>query len=113
MCRLDPLNHNPRFRHGPCLQRSQASLDRAMVGFDAVITVASRVLSAAGVHVTFLLQFADGSRIAAQSIPCKNSRRSIVRIRQSALEKQFGGFAIPHFRQIEVHGLAVGVDGAE
>jgi hypothetical protein len=91
----------------------RASLDRALVGFDAVITVTSRVLSAAAVHMTFLLQFANGSRIAAQSIPCKNSRRSIVRIRQSALEQQFGGFAIPRFRQLEVHGLAAAFDGAE
>jgi hypothetical protein len=99
LCCLDSLNRRPscllcpRSMHG-----AQAPLHVAVIRFNPVVTVSLGSLLAATMEVAFLLQFANSSRIAAQSIPSENPRRFIIGIGQSTLEEELGGFAIPAFR---------------
>jgi hypothetical protein len=51
-----------------------------VVGFDAIIRVALRSMSTAVAELTFVLQFSNSSRIAAQSVSRENVWHAVVGI---------------------------------
>ena len=98
LCRLDPLNRSPRrrWRSWP-LHATKSAFDVPVIGLDPVIRVAPGSLLASAIHMTFLLQFADGGRVAAQTVPRENVEGAIVRIRHRPLEEGLRGFTITRF----------------
>ena len=80
---LDPLNDGPcRCFRPRSLHGTQPALDVTVIGFDAVIAVATRPLVTPLRHTTVGLQFTNGRRITPQPVSRKDQRRLIVGIGQ-------------------------------
>jgi hypothetical protein len=95
---LDSSDYHACGRRGSrTLHRAQASFDMTVVGFDAIIRVASDAMPTAVTELTFLLQFSNRGRITAQSISRENVRCAVFRIRQGSLQETLRSFSIPSF----------------
>src|SRR5262245_33590066 len=110
LCGLDPLNHCPRRCGRPrSLHGTQPPLNVTVIGFDTVIAVAARSLTATPRHMTIGLKFTNGRWITPQSVSRDNVRRSVVGVRQCPAQEQLGGLAVACFGQIEIDGLTTAI----
>src|SRR5215469_13359747 len=83
VCCFDPLNQCPSYSRGSgSLHGTQPSFNVTVIGFDAVIAVATRPLTTPLRHTTVGLQFTNGRRTTPQSVSRKDQRRLIVGIGQ-------------------------------
>src|SRR5215469_9541234 len=75
---LRPMrSHRPRSLHG-----TQTALDVAVIGFDTVLAVAVRSLTASLRHTTFGLELTNSRWVTPQSVSGENVRWWIVGVRQ-------------------------------
>ena len=63
--------------------------------------------------MSFRLQLPQRGWVTPQPIPREYEWRLVVRIGQGLFQEQLGSFAIPRLRQVEVHGLALAIDGTK
>ena len=79
------------------MHASQASFDVAVVGFDAIVRVASGLMSTAVTEMTFPLHFSNGCRITSQSVSNEHAWYAVVGISQGSLQEALRGFPITSF----------------
>ena len=114
LCTFDPLNYSPCGRSRPrSLHGTQPALDVAVIGFDTVIAVAVRSLTASLRHTTFGLELTNGRWVTPQSVSRENVRWWIVGVRQCFLQEQLGGLAVALLGELEVDGLAMAIHRPE
>ena len=83
LCTFDPLNYSPCGRCRPrSLHGTQPALDVAVIGFDTVIAVAVRLLTASLRHTTFGLELTNGRWVTPQSVSRENVRWWVVGVRR-------------------------------
>jgi hypothetical protein len=114
LCTFDPLNYSPCGRCRPrSLHGTQPAIDVAVIGFDTVIAVAARSLTASLRHTPFGLELTNGRWVTPQSVSRENVRWWVVGVRQYFLQEQLGGLAVARLGEVEVDRLAMAIHRTE
>ena len=85
----------------------------AVIGFDPVITVTARPLTTWPSHMALVLKLVNRRRIAPQTVSGEYAWRLVVRVGQRVLQEHFGCGSVSCFREVEVDGLSMSINGAE